>query len=471
MIRQRNERKENELSFPNEAGLSREIKREISIIGMHCKSCEKMIKDELMEVDGVKSANVSLKQNTAYVKADDSVSDYEIEQAIRRAGYQVGSEDRPLISRDGDTWRTVVKGIIITAILFFIVSKIGLNPDNFGVSENNGSIYGLIMGLVAGFSTCMALIGGLVVGLTARHEERHPSASKWQNFRPNIFFNLGRIGGFVVLGGLLGLLGSALTFTPLMTGILSVLAGIFMLVIGLQLTGIFPRLTTLSLPPKIAEKLGLDKHRKKEYSHSSAIILGVLSFFLPCGFTQAMQIFAVSTGSPLSGALAMGLFALGTTPGLLLVGGAASLVNGEKGKTAMKIVGVIVAGLAFVNINTGLLLSGWRLPEFDLSSNTSQTAPISGEVVELEFNGPSKQFDKSEIILKRGQEYTIVIKPNANGSGCMYGVILPGLSNENAKTLKKGQELRFVVKPEKTGKYRFLCPMGIPFNTIIKVEE
>jgi hypothetical protein len=184
-----------------------------------------------------------------------------------------------------------------------------------------------------------------------------------------------------------------------------------------------------------------------------------------------MQIFAVSTGSPLAGALAMGLFALGTTPGLLLVGGAASLVNGEKGKTAMKVVGVVVAGLAFMSINTGLLLSGWHWPEINLSPGTSQNEPVSGEVISLEFNGPEEQFDKTEIVLKKGQEYTIIIKPNANGSGCMYGVILPGLSNEPAKTLKKGVWLQYKVKPDKVGKYQFLCPMGVPFNVTITVEE
>jgi sulfite exporter TauE/SafE len=424
-----------------------------------------------MEVDGIKSASVNLKQKKAFIQTDISVSDFEIEYAIKCAGYQIGNENRPIISHNSSDWKMFLYGVIITIILFFIVSKIGLNPNDFGSSEDNGVAYGLIMGVVAGFSTCMALIGGLVIGLTARHEERHPRSTKWQNFRPNIFFNIGRIGGFAVFGGVLGLIGSAITFTPLVTGVLSVLAGIFMLVIGLQLTGIFPRLTTLSLPPKLSEKLGVDRYRKKEYSHFSAVILGVLSFFLPCGFTQAMQLFAVSTGSPLAGALAMGLFAAGTMPGLLLVGGAASLINGKMGKVTMKIVGVFVVGLALLNINTGLLLSGWQYPEINVSSEISKSVPLSENVVELEYNGSDREFNKKEIRLKKGQEYTIIIKVNENGYGCMYGVVLPGLSNDSTKTLIKGKDLKFVIKPGKAGKYQFTCPMGIPFDTIVKVEE
>ncbi|MDR2416217.1 MAG: sulfite exporter TauE/SafE family protein [Candidatus Peribacteria bacterium] len=39
-----------------------------------------------------------------------------------------------------------------------------------------------------------------------------------------------------------------------------------------------------------------------------------MTFFVPCGFTFAMQLYAMQTGSFLSGGVVMLLFAVGTLP-------------------------------------------------------------------------------------------------------------------------------------------------------------
>ncbi|NCP77121.1 sulfite exporter TauE/SafE family protein [bacterium] len=46
----------------------------------------------------------------------------------------------------------------------------------------------------------------------------------------------------------------------------------------------------------------------------TALGSGALTFFLPCGFTLAMQAYAITTGSFITGALTMMAFALGTAP-------------------------------------------------------------------------------------------------------------------------------------------------------------
>ena len=79
---------------------------------------------------------------------------------------------------------------------------------------------------------------------------------------------------------------------------------------------------------------------------------------MPCGFTQAMQLYAISTGSPIQGALTMGVFALGTTPGLLGVGGLTSVIKGQSSKLFFKTAGVIVVFLALFNVSNGLNLLG-----------------------------------------------------------------------------------------------------------------
>lgn len=448
------------------------MKQIIPIKGMHCESCTIRIKSELMKVKGVHSAKVSLQDRQAVIECDKSTSDYDLDVAVRRAGYTIGTEKPPLISKDPRDYKLLVGGIVIVLALLFLASKLEDSMVLFERIYNNDALYAIIMGLVAGFSTCMALVGGLVVSAGALYKKHNPKATKWQSFQPNIFFNLGRISGFIALGALLGLLGSAFTFSTFATGIVTLLAGVLMLLIGVQLTGLFPRLTAITLPAKLSEKLGLTSRKDKTYSHRNALILGALSFFLPCGFTQAMQLFAISTGSAMSGALVMGLFALGTTPGLLAIGGATSIISGKKRQTFLKIVGVVVVGLAFVNINSGFNLTGFKLPEFSLPSmsNTSKLDVPEENIIRLNFADSWRQFDQKELVLRPNEAYRIEIMPENDGLGCMGTVTIRELPGYRPRLLKANQLLSFEFETTLGGTYTLICAMGVPFDTTIRLE-
>ncbi|MDR1000269.1 MAG: sulfite exporter TauE/SafE family protein [Clostridiales bacterium] len=449
-------------------------RREISIIGMRCRSCEKMIHDTLLEIDGITSAKVSLKHSSAVIESENYVNVADIEQAVQRAGYKVGKENRPpLISRNSRDWFTALCGVAIVSVLFWIFNTSGISLDVDASKSNGGNdaVYALVMGLTAGFSTCMALIGGLVAGLAARHRQQRPNITRLQSFRPHVFFNLGRIAGFALLGGLLGLVGSAFVFSPFVMGVLTLIAGIFTLIIGLQLTGVFPRLSAWSLPPKLSEKLGIGGHKTKAYNPWRSVMLGALTFLLPCGFTQAMQLYSVSTGSWAAGALTMGLFALGTTPGLLLIGGATAFMRGRKGKTALKFSGVLVSVLALMSASAGLNLTGFRLPEFNFQSNEADLDVPEENHITLVFRDPYRMFEQEQIILEKGENYRITINPEKDGYGCMATILLPGLTDTKAQLIKAGKPIVYTFTAKSAGEYQFICAMGIPFNVIIKVEE
>ncbi len=111
------------------------------------------------------------------------------------------------------------------------------------------------------------------------------------------------------------------------------------------------------------------------YSDTRAATLGAASFFLPCGFTQAIQIFALSTGSPLFGAALLGAFAIGTAPGLLALAGLPLVVPSRAKPTLMRLVGVVVIGFALLNGSAGLRLSGFTLPSL---VGVANAAPLPG---------------------------------------------------------------------------------------------
>jgi sulfite exporter TauE/SafE len=171
---------------------------------------------------------------------------------------------------------------------------------------------------------------------------------------------LGRIISYFVFGGIIGYAGSFFQLSSSVLGLLTVAVGLVMLLLGSQLIDIVPFLKTISftLPKSLHKLLGINKKTSAEYSNKNASILGASTFFLPCGFTQAMQLYAISTGSPLQGALTLGVFALGTTPGILGIGGLTSIVKGESSKLFFKTAGVIVMFLALFNVSNGLNLLG-----------------------------------------------------------------------------------------------------------------
>ena len=449
------------------------------IKGMHCQSCEVLITEELEALPDVQKADVSLRTKTATITAKNMPPHAAVERAIKSAGYEIGYDEKPAVSKDKRVYKDVAIGFVVVAVLLILFTKLGLgNVTNVNMSGASVGLVALMIGLTAGFSTCMALIGGLVLGISSRHAEKHPTASPMQKFRPHLFFNLGRITSFIVLGGVIGALGAAFQLKGSLLGLLTIGVGLVMLMLGLQLTEVFPRLKGgLSLPSRIGKLIGIKKHEGREYSHKDSFLLGAATFFLPCGFTQAMQLFAVSTGSWVSGALIMGMFAVGTAPGLLSIGGLTSVVKGVFAQRFFRVVGVVVVAMALINFTNGLTLlnvKNW-FPQNSAATSMSQEASSSspavatGEPVVLRTTyTDAKDITPNKFTVKVGQPVTLEVDVKDDGSGCMSTIMVIGL-DEQPQYLKAGKTLKLTFTPKKAGTYEIACAMGIPRGSI-KVE-
>jgi sulfite exporter TauE/SafE/copper chaperone CopZ len=452
------------------------------IKGMHCQSCEVLITEELESLPDVQKADVSLRTKTATITAKNLPPHAAVERAVKAAGYEIGYDEKPAVSRDKRVYKDVAIGFAVVAILLILFTKLGLG-DVANINMNGASVglVALMIGLTAGFSTCMALIGGLVLGISSRHAEKHPTASPMQKFRPHLFFNLGRITSFVVLGGVIGALGAAFQLKGSLLGLLTIGVGLVMLMLGLQLTEVFPRLKgSLSLPSRIGRLIGIKKHEGREYSHKDSFLLGAATFFLPCGFTQAMQLFAVSTGSWVSGALIMGMFAIGTAPGLLSIGGLTSVVKGVFAQRFFRVVGVVVVAMALINFTNGITLLGVKnwFPQDTAATSAGQVTetsdatssqPTNSEPVVLRTTyTEAKDIVPSKFTVKVGQPVTLEVDVKDDGFGCMSTIMVIGL-DEKPQYLKAGKTLKLTFTPKKAGTYEIACAMGIPRGSI-KVE-
>lgn len=449
------------------------------IKGMHCQSCEVLITEELESLPDVHKAEVSLRTKTATVTAKNLPPRAAIERAIKAAGYEIGYDEKPAISKDKRVYKDIAIGFGLVAVLLAIFTKLGLGDvANVNMSGASVGLVALMIGLTAGFSTCMALIGGLVLGISSRHAEKHPTASSMQKFRPHLFFNGGRIVSFTVLGGVIGALGAAFQLKGSLLGLLTIGVGLVMLLLGLQLTDLFPRLKgSLTMPSRIGKLIGVKKHAAREYSHTDSFWLGAATFFLPCGFTQAMQLFAVSTGSWVSGALIMGMFAIGTTPGLLSIGGLTSVVKGVFATRFFRVVGVAVVAMAFINLSNGYNLLGigglFKNDSTPATMAPSEKKETSGVKAETDLPATmlattfklSSDITPSTFTAKVGQKTTLTVDVKEDGQGCMSTIMIPGL-DDNPQYLKKGKKILLTFTPKKAGTYPITCAMGLQRGSI-----
>lgn len=458
----------------------------VYIKGMHCRSCEILIEDGLKEIQSVRSVKVDHKSGLAEITYKNHLADSDVISVIQSAGYSVGdgeSTQTPLLSTKSEDWKQLSFAVMLLVSLYFIGRMLGISDLGKSISNNYSSLPIVFMvGLTAGVSTCMALVGGLVLGVSAKFAKQKPLASAGEKFIPHLVFNLGRIVTFFILGGLIGWLGSVLQISMTLVGFLTILVGLSMFFLGLQLIEVFPRLSNLqfTLPKGVSRFLGMGDYKQAEYSHKNAAILGGLTFFLPCGFTQAMQLFAMSTGSPLAGAFTMGTFALGTAPGLLGVGGLTSVVKGESAKYFFKFAGLVVIALSIFNIGNGLNLTGWQsligqpvsafTNQADSNTKTNVLGVDQGEVQVLKAKySPATDVTPKSFTVKAGQPVRVEIFAEADGAGCMGSFAIPGLTRKVAG-FNKGETLVMEFTPSKPGKYQMTCAMGIPHGTITVIN-
>lgn len=435
----------------------------LPIAGMHCKSCEILIEQNLKKVEGVNKADVDHKSGQAQVYYGNNKPDQDkLNQAVVDAGYKIGVKQKSgWLSKDASDYQNLFYGAVVLFILYFVAKGSGLL--NFNVnSENAGLGVVLLVGLVAGISTCMAMVGGLVLGLSARHAEIHPEASATQKFRPHLYFNLGRVAGFTLLGGIIGWIGSAFKISPGVLGFLTILVSLVMIFLGLKLIKVFPFLEdkNISLPKSVAKFFGLGGENK-EYSHRGALVSGVLTFFLPCGFTQAMQLYAVSSGSFYQGAAIMGLFALGTSFGLLGIGGLSSIFKGSKARVFFATAGLAVILFGWYNIGNGANLIGGSNSPAVSDAGSKQNEQVV--YMDQGFDG----YSPNVLTVEKGRPVKWVINSKTTLSCASYIVMR---KFKIGQPLKKGENV-FRFTPTEVGEIPFSCSMGMYTGKFIVVDK
>jgi len=338
----------------------------------------------------------------------------------------------------------------------------------------------LAVGLVTSIH-CVFMCGGLVLAYAVKGTE---DGSWYRRLVPHLAYQGSKILSYatiaLILGGIVALLGRAVDITSFRNWLM-VVAGVYMVILGVSMTGKVKVLRYLTpRPPKFLVK-ALSRERKKasadaaegHASLATPIIFGLLTGLMPCAPLIAAQASAVSSGSPLLGAWGMIGFGLGTMPLMLVFGFASSLLS-RRFQDKLQIVAAIavtIFGLAI--LNRGLMLVGSPVT-FDsvrtavVGNSVAPTGPqyTTGPdgVVEVPLVIENTRFVPQSVAIPADAQVRIVVD-RRESDACSAQISIPDAGV--LADLKDNAVTEVIVPPMKAGTHTLTCGMGMMSGSIV----
>ncbi|MFE6506333.1 sulfite exporter TauE/SafE family protein [Nocardioides sp. NPDC057767] len=348
---------------------------------------------------------------------------------------------------------------------------------------NLGAI--LLAGLLAGGVSCAAVQGGLLAGLVARQKgrttgieggKRQPAMKQtWQaqlggDLAPVGGFLAGKITSHALFGALLGAVGSAVQLSPNLRSTVQIVAGLLIIAFGLAQLGVPGfRSFAITLP---ASWVKLVRGRAHSTSALAPAILGFASILLPCGVTLSMMALAITSGSPVRGALTMAVFVLGTAPLFTLIGYVAHKAAAAwKGRLALA-TGIVVLLAGFYTLNGGLTLAGSPLAAQNLKQTfgidqpaiaDASTVTMADGTQTAVITVTSGRFSPANLALKAGVPTKVIFR-SQGAYGCVRALVVPALNTQTV--LPENGDTPFDLGITKAGRIDYSCSMGMYSGTI-----
>lgn len=323
----------------------------LPVVGMQCPDCESHIVEALAGLPGIIKAQASFTDATLTLVLDaDVISLKTVCAAIKATGYECSNRARHRSASLAQRLFLIVVallGIILLLQLNKIV-QLDLSPEDIGKTTGYGLLF--LVGVLTSFH-CIGMCGGFVVSYTAAD-----ATTGKPSHLNHLLYGLGKTLSYTIFGALFGLLGGAISFTLGMRSIVSALAGAFLILYGLSMLDAFSGLRRLHLRlPDWLNRFLLRRRRRSSNPFAIGLLNGLM---IACGPLQAMYIMAAGTGSAVTGASLLAVFALGTLPVMLAFGYFASIISGNATRQFTKISALIILLLGASMLNRGLLISG-----------------------------------------------------------------------------------------------------------------
>lgn len=425
------------------------MRKKLHVEGMACSSCENKIVTRLNQNTGVIKVTARASKNQVMVEYHESI--IPIEQLItdiEKVGYLV-------TSTAVDSLKTSIMTIIALVSLGFLILKYG-NSISFdflpNIRQNMGYGALFIVGLLTSIH-CIAMCGGINLSQCNKYSESGTS-------RPSLLYNLGRVTSYTIIGGVIGGIGSVLSFSGQARGYVTLIVSFIMIIMAIRMLKLFHvKLPRFKLPKPLHKAL-------LKLSKKGPFFVGLANGFMPCGPLQSMQLYALGTGSVVSGALSMFYFSLGTFPLMFALGFVSSLLNHKFSKSIMKYSGVLIFILGLTMFSRGAALAGILLP-FQYNGDIVESTVFNEEFQEVRINLASNSYPPIQV--KKNIPVRFIINAEDNSmNGCNNPITIPSLNIEHS--LVPGENVITFIH-EKSGKFAYSCWMGMITSYIEVVEE
>ena len=463
--------------------------KKLYVGGMTCINCQTRIASALNDRSGITEISVSYETDTAEFSYDPSkISLEQIIEIIENHGYEASTQN----TSKKKVILNTAREIAIIADLFFLLQHFGilnrLVPDSLADSEMG---YGMlfVIGLITSVH-CIAMCGGINLSQTLQ-KDTSTELSRIM-FRNTLEYNVGRVVSYTAIGGVLGGIGalagigSSLQTSTFFQGMLKLFAGIIMVVMGINMLGIFPGLRKLTIHIPNFNKNTKQKSGRKP---RTPFFIGLCNGLMPCGPLQSMQVVALASGNPMAGALSMFCFSLGTVPLMLGFGSAVSMLGKRFTRQVLKVgaILVVVMGLSMMvqggNLSglngkvTGTLMAentdadtttseatvnpDQTIETTTAADTTTASEDASANTDEMQYVTSTLQPGRSypDITVKAGEpvKWTVDV-PDGSVNGCNYMIIQQDLGIQYA--FDEGENV-IEFTPEKAGTYTYTCWMGM----------
>lgn len=444
-----------------------DIRTTLYVEGMHCAACEVLIRQELEKVDGVKSAKASTSKGQVILTHEKGTSPNIkiLNQPLQEHGYTLSfSKEEKTQKSLFQKFTTIVVIVLFITVFLWLINS-GLAAQVMVTAESSPIVY-LLFGLVAGASTCAALVGGVLLSLSKSWNQTYlTTQNRFRALFPHALFYCGRLVVFAFAGGTLALIGASITsVVTVIAPVITLLVAALMLMLGLQMLNVsWANQFVLALPGNLGGKV-VDSSGNTR-SRLSPFYVGLASILLPCGMTLTAFLTVIASGSFVQGAVNMFAFAFGTMLSLSIISLVSVGIGTQKAWAGRfnTIAGGIVIFFALFTLNTQL--DAFGLPSMSdvvrfTDSAEDSSAVVLGEqgVQVMEMEASRYGYSPTSFTVKAGIPVRWEIN-NTGASGCTNAIIARGLINGEFPLRSGMNVVEFT--PEKPGTYKFSCWMGM----------
>ncbi len=323
-----------------------------------------------------------------------------------------------------------------------------------------------ITGLTSGGISCIAIQGGLLTSAVSDIPDKNDTKTHV------LSFVVSKLITYTLFGFLLGVVGSFLTLSPKVSAIFQIFIGLYLLATAGRILNLHPIFRYVVFqPPKFIYKFA--KSQSKKGSLFTPIFLGALTVLMPCGVTQAMMAVALSTANPVSSALIMFAFVLGTSPVFFTLG--ISISKLIKYRAFNLISASVITVFALISINGAFGLMGsphtfqnyWKVITQKNNVYNTKNASLENGYQNVTIYVTNSGYESDTTTLKTGIPVRLKILTD-NVFSCSRAFVIPEFNISRILPATGEEIIEFT--PNRTGRLAYSCSMGMYTGSFNVVE-